>query len=355
MKKLLAGFLLLSFSILPVKADDYQLKKIASGLGVVWGMDFISDDEIIFTQRSGGAGVVNLKSNSVEYLDGIPTVLSEGQGGLLDVAVNGDQLYFTYSKPVQEGSTTTLASAQINNNKVVKWKDLLIANSVNENVHHYGSRIAISNQHLYISIGDRGVRENAQDLSNHAGKILRLNLDGSTPKDNPFVGTKEVLDEIWSYGHRNPQGLVWDQQDQRLWAIEHGPRGGDEINLIKKSANYGWPVISYGKEYWGPVSVGEGTHRAGMEQPTKHYIPSIAPSDLVIYKGDMFESWDGDLLTGALRGKHINKISLDQDLRVDSEERLLTYLEQRIRSLLVGKQGRVYFSTDRGNIYVLQK
>ncbi|MDG2353666.1 MAG: PQQ-dependent sugar dehydrogenase [Gammaproteobacteria bacterium] len=355
MKKLFVGFLLLSFASLPLKAADYQLKKIASGLGIVWGMDFISNNEIMFTQRSGEAGVVNLKSNSVEYLDGVPTVLSEGQGGLLDVAVNDNQLYFTYSKPVQGGSATTLASAQISNNQLINWKDLLITSSVNENVHHYGSRIAISDQHLYISIGDRGVRENAQDLSNHAGKILRLNLDGSTPKDNPFVDKERALDEIWSYGHRNPQGLVWDQQEQRLWAIEHGPRGGDEINLIKEGANYGWPVISYGKEYWGPVSVGEGTHRAGMEQPTKYYVPSIAPSDLVIYKGDMFELWAGDLLTGALRGKHINKISLNQDLGVDSEERLLTYLKQRIRSLLIGKQGRVYFSTDQGNIYALQR
>lgn len=354
-KKILIGFLLLSFISLPVKAADYQLKKIASGLGIVWGMDFISDDEIVFTQRSGSAGVINLKSNSVEYLDGIPAVLGEGQGGLLDVAVNGNQLYFTYSKPAQGGSATTLASAQINNHQIVNWKDLLMTNSVNENVHHYGSRIAISEQHLYISIGDRGVRENAQDLSSHAGKILRLNLDGSIPKDNPFVGTEKALDEIWSYGHRNPQGLVWEQQQQRLWAIEHGPRGGDEINLIKKGANYGWPVISYGKEYWGPFNVGEGTHKAGMEQPVKYYVPSIAPSDLVIYKGDMFKSWAGSLLTGALRGKHINKISLDQDLSVDTEKRLLTDLKQRIRSLLIDKQGRIYFSTDQGNIYVLQR
>ena len=220
-------------------------------------------------------------------------------------------------------------------------------------MHHYGSRIAISDQHLYVSIGDRGVRENAQDLSNHAGKILRLNLDGSIPKDNPFVGTKGALDEIWSYGHRNPQGLAWDQQ--RLWAIEHGPRGGDEINLIKKGANYGWPVISYGKEYWGPFNVGEGTHKVGMEQPIKYYVPSIAPSDLVIYKGGMFKSWAGSLLTGALRGKHINKISVDQDLRVNTEKKLLTNLKQRIRSLLIDKQGRIYFSTDQGNIYVLRR
>ncbi len=355
MKKLLIGFLLLSFVNLPVKAADYQLKKIVSGLGIVWGMDFISNNEIMFTQRSGEAGVVNLKSNSVEYLDGVPTVLSEGQGGLLDVAVNDNQLYFTYSKPVQGGSATTLASAQIRNNQLINWKDLLITSSVNENVHHYGSRIAINDQHLYLSIGDRGVRENAQDLSNHAGKILRLNLDGSIPKDNPFVGTNKALDEIWSYGHRNPQGLVWDQQEQRLWAIEHGPRGGDEINLIKEGANYGWPVISYGKEYWGPFDVGEGTHKAGMEQPIKYYVPSIAPSDLVIYKGDIFKSWTGSLLTGALQGKHINKVSLNQDLRVDSEERLLAHLKQRVRSLLIGKQGRVYFSTDQGNIYALQR
>lgn len=356
MKKLLVTLVGLIYLLLPMQVSAYQIQKVASDLGVVWGMDFLSEDKIIFTQRSGGVGVLDLRTKSVVYLEGAAKVLDEGQGGMLDVLVAGDRLYFTYAKPLEDDtSATTLASATINNHQLTNWEELLVTKSEHDNTHHYGSRIAMNDEYLYVSVGDRGVRENAQDLTNHAGKILRLNLDGSAPKDNPFVGDEEALDEIWSYGHRNPQGLVWDKRTQRLWAIEHGPRGGDEINLIKKGRNYGWPVISYGKEYWGPFKVGEGTHKVGMEQPIKYYVPSIAPSDLVVYEGSMFNTWQGDLLSGALRAKHINRISLTKDLQVKSEERLLMRLKQRIRALLIDKTGRIYFSTDQGDIYRMEK
>ena len=355
MKKISFILIALGFVTISAQAKDYQINKIASGLGVVWAMDFVSENEIIFTQRSGGIGLVNLQSKKVSYLKGGAKVLNEGQGGMLDVLAYKNWLYFTYAKEVPGGSATVLAKAKNKNNQITDWEDILITKSVNENTHHYGSRVVTDGQYLYVSIGDRGVRENAQDLTNHFGKILRLNLDGSVPKDNPFVGNIKASDEIWSYGHRNPQGLAWDKKTQKLWAIEHGPRGGDEINLIKKGANYGWPVISYGKEYWGPFSVGESTHKVGMEQPIKYYVPSIAPSDLVVYQGKEFKFWDDDLLTGALRAKHINKISLDESLKTPSEERLLTSLKQRIRALLIDKTGRIYFSTDQGDIYMIKK
>ena len=355
MKKISIILIILSFYAISANAEDYQIKKIASGLGVVWGMDFVTDNKIIFTQRSGKVGLVDLQTKKVSYLQGAQQVHHEGQGGMLDVLVHKDWLYFTYAKKLTNGSATTLARAKYQNTKITDWEDILITQSVDENTHHYGSRVVASDQHLYISIGDRGVRENAQDLSNHAGKVLRLNFDGSIPKDNPFVDKKDALAEIWSYGHRNPQGLVWDNESQKLWLIEHGPRGGDEINLIKKGANYGWPIISYGKEYWGPFHVGKGTNKPGMEQPIKYYVPSIAPSDLIVYKGGEFKSWHGDLLTGALRGKHINKISLQTNLKKQSEERLLTALKQRIRSLLLDKDGRLYFATDQGNLYRLTR
>ena len=203
---------------------------------------------------------------------------------------------------------------------------------------------------MFFSIGDRGVRPNGQDLSTHAGSVLRLNLDGSVPEDNPFVKRSDSLPEIWSYGHRNPQGLSYDFQYKRLWLIEHGPRGGDEINLIRAGKNYGWPVISYGKEYWGPFSVGEAKAKAGMEQPIKYYVPSIAPGSLLLYTGGAFPEWKGHLFAGALKLQHLNRIQLNSLGQVDGEERLLENLNERIRSVTQSPEGWIYLSTDSGKI-----
>jgi glucose/arabinose dehydrogenase len=219
---------------------------------------------------------------------------------------------------------------------------------------HFGSRIAFDDAHLYFSVGDRGNRPNGQNLESHAGSILRLNVDGSVPQDNPFVDIQGARNEIWSYGHRNPQGLVWDGVNQRLWSIEHGPRGGDELNLIERGGNYGWPIISYGKEYASFRAVGEGTHKEGMEQPKKFYIPSIAPGSLMQYTGDAFPEWKGDLFSGALKLRHINRIKLDQEGNAIAEERLMEDLNERIRALLQSPEGWIYFSTDSGNIYVIK-
>ena len=352
---------LLIFSLSSVVySNAFQLKQITSGLGIPWSMVFISNDEILFTERKGRAGVLNIQSGKFNYLTGTPEVMASGQGGLLDVAKapeykEGDWIYFTYSKAIQDQGATTLARAHIDGHVLKDWQDLIITDSKTDTSVHYGSRIAFDDKgHVYFSIGDRGVRSNAQDLNSHAGSILRLNLDGSTPEDNPFVGRSDVLPQIWSYGHRNPQGLVWDNENKRLWSIEHGPRGGDEINLIKEGKNYGWPTISYGKEYWGPVSVGEGTHKKGMEQPVKVYVPSIAPGSLLYYTGDAFKDWQGSLFSGALKLRHINRITLDEQGRATAEERLFENLDERIRALLQSSEGWIYFSTDSGKIYVIK-
>jgi glucose/arabinose dehydrogenase len=353
-------FLLIFFLSSVVYSNAFQLKQIVSGLGIPWSMVFISNDEILFTERKGRAGVLNIQSGKFNYLTGIPEVMASGQGGLLDVAKapeykEGDWIYFTYSKAIQDQGATTLARAHIDDHALKDWQDLIITDSKTDTSVHYGSRIAFDDKgYLYFSIGDRGVRSNAQDLNSHAGSILRLNLDGSTPKDNPFVGHSNVLPQIWSYGHRNPQGLAWDNENKRLWSIEHGPRGGDEINLIEEGKNYGWPTISYGKEYWGPVSVGEGTHKKGMEQPVKVYVPSIAPGSLLYYTGDAFKDWQGSLFSGALKLRHINRITLDAQGRVAAEERLFENLGERIRALLQSSEGWIYFSTDSGKIYVIK-
>jgi len=370
-KFFIAGSVLFLFPV-DTLATTYQVTQIATGLGIPWGMSFQSQNEILFTERKGRLGIVNIVSGEVNYLSGLPDIVANGQGGLMDVAKPtnneiSDWTYFTYVKPIDAAGNgeTTLARAHISKEGIFDWQDLLITHSLFGiifdvtgialgNDRHFGSRIAFDDTHLYFSVGDRGNRPNGQNLESHAGSILRLNVDGSVPQDNPFVDVKGARNEIWSYGHRNPQGLAWDDVNQRLWSIEHGPRGGDELNLIERGGNYGWPIISYGKEYASFRAVGEGTHKEGMEQPKKFYIPSIAPGSLMQYSGEAFPEWKGDLFAGALKLRHINRIELDQEGNAIAEEHLLEDLNERIRALLQSSEGWIYFSTDSGNIYVIK-
>lgn len=349
-----------NLKIVSQKNSSFILEQLAQGLGVTWGMAFLSPDELIFTERSGNIKLLNLNSLKVESLTGAPIVSSRGQGGMLDVAIGPNYtvfgwIYFTYTKTTADGAATTLARAKRTNNELTNWQDLMVSRSATGKGQHFGSRITFDdNNHVYFGIGDRGEREQAQNLGNHIGGILRLNLDGTVPDDNPFLTDKGALDEIWSYGHRNPQGLQFDQDRKVLWSIEHGPRGGDEINLIQKGKNYGWPVVSHGKEYWGPFDVGDGQTKQGIEPPVKVYIPSIAPGSLLLYTGDAFPNWQGDLFAGALKLQHLNRISISPDNRATNEERLLGDLNQRIRALAQSPQGWIYLSTDNGNIFRLR-
>ena len=344
-----------------IKSEGVEIKveQVADGFGIPWGMSFLSTNKMLVTERSGSVYILNLKNSNKIKLKNTPDVLFDGQGGMLDVALPLDYktsnwIYFTYVKKVDNEGVTVLARAKLgtDNFQFNQWQELLVSDSGTDESYHFGSRITFDDQgHVYFGIGDRGERPNAQNLTNHAGSIIRLNLDGSIPKDNPFVNTKGVLPEIWSYGHRNPQGLVYDFTYKRLWEIEHGPRGGDEINLIVAGENYGWPVISYGKEYWGPISVGEGTHRKGMQQPVKVYVPSIAPGSLIMYSGDALSKWKGNLFSGALKLRHINRIVLNKKGQAVKEERLLESLDERIRALAQSPEGFIYFSTDSGKIF----
>lgn len=345
--------------VLPIQsiAVEFKIEQVAQLPGIPWGMDFIDQNKLIVTLRSGGVFIVDIQQGKTSQLSGLPDITANGQGGLLDVAVGPDQkwIYFTYSKTTTLGEVTTLARAKISESKLVDWQDLLVSNSATDTGRHFGSRIAFDGQgHVFFGIGDRGVRDNAQNLNNHAGSILRLTLDGKIPPDNPFVNQKNKHAEIWSYGHRNPQGLLFDPKKQLLWEIEHGPRGGDEINLVKKGRNYGWPVISYGKEYWGPISVGEGTEKPGMEQPHKVYIPSIAPGSLMLYSGDAFPDWKNSLFAGALKLQHLNRIPILANGLLGDEERLLEDKDERIRSLTESPEGWIYLSTDSGKIIRLR-
>jgi len=338
----------------------FHLEEITDGLGVPWGMAFISKTQILITEREGGIKLFNTKSKKLTRVKGAPKVFVDGQGGLLDVAVSpdfspGGWIYFTFVRNKDGEGVTVLARARLTGNNLAQWQDLLVTKSATDTSRHFGSRIAFDEKgYVYFGVGDRGVRPNSQNLKNHAGSVIRLYRDGRVPKDNPFYRRDDAVPEIWSYGHRNPQGMAYDFANKRLWLIEHGPRGGDEINLVSRGLNYGWPIISYGKEYWGPAAVGEGTHRKGMEQPIKQYTPSIAPGSLLYYSGKAFPAWRGNLLAGALKLRHLNRVILSQKGKAIGEERLLIDLDERIRALIEGPEGWIYFSTDSGKIYVIK-
>ncbi len=349
-----------STRLISSQAARFKLTPVIDGLGIPWGLAFISDGEIIVTDRDGKIRLVNIKTGKLRVLKGAPAVLADGQGGMLDVAVppdfkRGDWIYFTFVREKNAEGVTVLARARLQGDQLVKWQDLLETQSATDTTYHFGSRITFDEAgHVYFGVGDRGVRPTAQDLTNHNGTVMRLTRDGKIPKDNPFIKRRNVLPQIWSYGHRNPQGIAYDLQNRRLWVIEHGPRGGDEINLVLPGRNYGWPVISYGKEYWAPLQVGEGTEREGMEQPVKQYTPSIAPGSLLLYTGAVFPNWRGNLFSGALKLQHLNRVTINTQGQAVAEERLLEGLNERVRALTQSPQGWIYFSTDSGKLYSIK-
>jgi glucose/arabinose dehydrogenase len=353
--------LLTAHSSLTDAETHVELELLAEGLAVPWGMSFLSPGQLLITIRSGKAFILSLPSKKLLPLTGLPGVYAAGQGGLLDVAAHPDYpqqnwIYFTYTrKNQQQQAITVLARASLNGLQLHNWQELLASVSGTDTDRHFGSRIAFDNAgHIFFSIGDRGHRPNGQDLANHAGSVLRLQLDGSIPKDNPFLNQPQAQPEIWSYGHRNPQGLAYDTMTKRLWLIEHGPRGGDEINLIKAGKNYGWPIVSFGKEYWGPFHVGSPSNQVGMEPPIKQYTPSIAPGSLLFYSGKAFPQWRGNLFAGALKLQHLNRVVIDADNLQTREYRLLESLQERIRALIEDVEGNLIFSTDSGKVYRLK-
>ncbi len=332
----------------PLAQPQYKLTNITDNLGVIWGFDFIDDNKVVMNAKSGEVVLYDLRSDSKTLLTvPIDNLYAKGQGGLLDLQLHPNgYIYMTASREYPDGIHTVLSRFRLVGNQITGFEDIFITRTLEDGGRHFGSRITFDDTYIYFSVGDRGNRDSAQDLTTHNGSIIRIYPDGSIPENNPTFANNG----IYTYGHRNPQGLFYDQLSNTLWSIEHGPRGGDELNIIEHGKNYGWPIISYGKEYWAPLSVGEGIHKPGMEQPVYQFTPSIAPSDLLIYRADNMH--DGKVISSALKLQHLNIITLKNG-KVVSEERILTELGERIRS--IKQYGEfIYLTTDSGNFYQLQ-
>lgn len=325
---------------------------LGNGEDVIWSLEFHPKEThlLFFTERSGKIKSLNLITKAVTNYSGVPEVYSASQGGLLDLAFDPttSDLYFTYSEKLGAGkNTTSLFKGNVDLiGKKITGKTIFRAKAESTGGYHFGSRIVLKKDALYMSVGERNDRDFSQNLNTHHGKILKLNLEGKAYTNNPFNG-KNALPEIYSYGHRNPQGLVMDEKGN-LYNSEFGPRGGDEINLVLAGRNYGWPVITYGKEYWGP-KIGT-TEKEGMEQPIKYWVPSISPSGIDFYNGKVFPEYQGSLFLANLSGQHLRRLEL-KDGKVIKEEELLTDLEERFRDVKVSPyDGFIYLATDSGKI-----
>ncbi|KXS34246.1 MAG: oxidoreductase [Idiomarina sp.] len=331
-----------------------SLETISEGLNHPWGIAFLPSGDMLVTERSGTLNIITQDGQKTP-IQGTPEVVAKSQGGLLDVNIDPDYadngwVYISYSEKDPKGgngNSTAVMRGKIDGDKWTQGEVIFRQAPKYESNAHFGSRLVFSPEgHLFITLGERYSRmQDAQTLDNHHGKIVRIWPDGSIPKDNPFVGNDGALDEIWSYGHRNVQGAAIHPDTGELWTIEHGPQGGDEVNIPKAGKNYGWPTITYGEDYGGG-EIGIGTHKEGMEQPFYYWLPSIATAGSIFYTGDKFPKWKGDLLVTALRGQTIARLDLEEG-RVLHEERMLEDATSfRIRDIEQGPEGFLYILTD---------
>ena len=329
---------------------------LASGLVHPWGMALLPDGRWLVTERPGRLRIISAEGQVGDPITGLPAVDARGQGGLLDVILSPGfaqdrTLFWSYAEPREGGNATSVARGVLSADgaSVGNVQVIFRALPIYDGDKHFGSALAFApDGKLFVTLGERSdapMRPQAQALDSHMGKVIRINADGSVPQDNPFVGQAGALPEIWSTGHRNVQGIAVQPGTGAVWTIEHGTRGGDELNRPEAGRNYGWPIIAYGVEYRG-AAINEGiTAQKGLEQPVYYWDPVIAPGGQVFYSGAMFPAWDGNLLIAGLGGKSITRLMLDGD-RVVGEERLLTGLNERIRDVAVGPDGAVWAITD---------
>ncbi len=339
---------------------DFHVVPVAENLVTPWSVAFLPDGDILITERPGRLRVVRNGSLMPDPVAGVPEVFAEGQGGLLDVRPHPDfasnrLLYLSYAGPNGGESTTTIARGRFENDRLDNVEEIFVAQTRGRG--HYGSRLAFHpDGSLYITVGERQAPATgdleahpAQDVSNHHGTVIRLHDDGRVPDDNPFVGQVGKLPEIWSYGYRNPQGLAIHPETGDVWITEHGPQGGDELNLIQPGLNYGWPVVGYGVNYRSGLAIHEGTQREGMESPLHVWVPSIATSGLAFYTGDRFPDWQGNLFVGGLAGEQVDRLTMSPDGKEVVRKETILQGMGRVRDVRVGPDGYVYVSIeDRG-------
>jgi aldose sugar dehydrogenase len=332
----------------------FRLEVVTDGLEHPWGLAFLPDGNALVTERPGRLSRVDLATGRRVALAGVPEVSAVGQGGMLDVALHPDfaenrLVYLTWAGPADAGSghATHLGRGRLDGDRLEDFEVLHVATPFLGSGQHFGSRIVFDDAgHVYFTVGDRGDRDRAQDRSEHMGSLLRLTSDGAIPADNPFVGEADALPAIYSFGHRNPQGLTVHPETRRLWLHEHGPRGGDEINLPVAGGNFGWPLTSYGTEYGTRRAIGPDPHEhAGTVPPIHHWEDSFAPSGMVFYDADAFPGWRGDLFMGSLVRQFLARLTVDGETIV-GEERLLEGLGWRIRDVRVGPEGHLFVLVD---------
>lgn len=336
------------------------LESVARGLENPWSLAFLPDGRMLVSERPGRLRLVAPDGRLSTPLAGLPAVWARGQGGLLDVALSPDfnrsrQIFLSFAEPRDGGAATSVASARLSAD-ATRLEDVAVIFRqlpASGGPVHFGSRIVPARDGaLFVTLGERGQKDQSQALSTHYGKVVRIRPDGTVPPDNPFVGRSGIHPEIWSFGHRNVQGAALHPVTGALWTVEHGARGGDEINIPRPGRNYGWPVITYGRDYSG-ASIGEGTAKDGMEQPVHYWDPSIAPSGMLFYSGDAFPAWKGNLFIGALAGSLLARLTLNGD-KVVAEERLLRGLGHRYRDVRQGPDGLIYLLTDSNQGEILR-
>lgn len=350
-----------------ISAEGYKITTITEGLERPWGMAWLPDGSILITERPGRLRIFRNGELELEPIAGVPEVFAVNQGGLLDVALHPNfaqnrLVYFTYSQGTNQANRTKVARATFDGNALKNWEEIFAVSPPKPSGQHFGSRITwLPDNTMLVALGDGGnppiklngeyIRNQAQNLNSHLGSVVRLNDDGSIPADNPFVGNADANDAIWSYGHRNIQGMTLDPLNNRVWSTEHGSRGGDELNLMQVGKNYGWPEVSYSDEYTGG-RVSEISSRPDVPEPKVVWTPSIAPSGLAFYYSDRFWKWQGDLFAGGLVSRDVRRINLDRAGNVLGEESI--EIGQRVRDVRLGPDGILYILTDEQNGHLIR-
>ncbi|MCZ6525758.1 MAG: PQQ-dependent sugar dehydrogenase [Gammaproteobacteria bacterium] len=344
----------LSTEIINTEKHNIRIELLVSGLQHPWGMAFLPNGNILVTERAGRLRLIKNNKLLDAAVSGLPRIKQHGQGGLLGIALHpqfekNNWVYLAYAGKGKGGYGTEVIRGRLTGMQLTNVETLFRALPKSRGGNHFGSRLLFApDGSLFISLGDRGDRDRAQDLNDHAGTLIRINDDGTVPNDNPFVDTMGMKPEIYCYGNRNMQGMALQAGSNLIWTHEHGPQGGDEVNIMRAGVNYGWPVITYGVNYVIGTKIGEGTHKDGMAQPIHKWVPSIAPSGMTFYSGDVFPEWQGDLFVGSLKFGLLVRLEVSGD-KIIHEERMLHGNYGRIRDVVQGPDGLLYLLTDEQN------